>query len=217
MTPWAAKWAACCDEPHWRSTEVAGTVSGKPAARTALRPMLRPWLPTCMTQPMITSSMSAGSRLLRSARALSTSPARSAACQPDSFPLRLPPAVRPASTMTAVGWFVLLRTTRPSLLTGRSSLPGVACDPQPGGGAMDERVDNLAGVVAAVTEAAATSLDPVSILRRTRAALEPMVAVAAMSLWRSTRGTTALVAADADADVGSPDAVDFAVEEARPG
>lgn len=80
---------------------------------------------------------------------------------------------------------------------------------------MDERVDNLAGVVAAVTEAAATSLDPVSILRRTRAALEPMVAVAAMSLWRSTRGTTELVAADAD--VGLSDAVDFAVEEARPG
>ena len=32
MTPWAAKWYACCDEPHWRSTVVAGTVSGNPAA-----------------------------------------------------------------------------------------------------------------------------------------------------------------------------------------
>ena len=44
MTPWAAKWADCCDDPHWRSTVVAGTDSGNPAASTALRPMLRPWL-----------------------------------------------------------------------------------------------------------------------------------------------------------------------------
>ena len=60
MTPWAAKWAACCDEPHWRSMVVAGTDSGKPAASTALRPMFSAWAPTCMTQPMITSSMRAG-------------------------------------------------------------------------------------------------------------------------------------------------------------
>ena len=31
MTPWAAKWIACWLEPHWRSTVVAGTVSGQPA------------------------------------------------------------------------------------------------------------------------------------------------------------------------------------------
>ena len=64
--------------------------------------MFRPWLPTCMTQPMITSSISAGSSWLRSTSCFSTSPARSAGCHPDSFPLRLPPAVRTASTMTAV-------------------------------------------------------------------------------------------------------------------
>ena len=40
MTPWAAKWSACWDEPHCRSTVVAGTDSGQPAASTALRPML---------------------------------------------------------------------------------------------------------------------------------------------------------------------------------
>lgn len=34
-TPWAAKCTACWDEPHWRSTVVAGTVSGKPAESTA--------------------------------------------------------------------------------------------------------------------------------------------------------------------------------------
>ncbi len=86
MTPWAAKWADCCDEPHWRSMVVAGTVSGQPAASTAERPTLTDWLPTCMTQPMITSSTRAGSRLLRSASALSVSAARSAACQPESLP-----------------------------------------------------------------------------------------------------------------------------------
>ena len=102
ITPWAAKWTDCCDDPHCRSIVVPGTVSGQPAPSTALRPMFRPWLPTCMTQPMITSSTSAGSRSLRSTSAFSTSAARSAGCQPESFPLRLPPAVRTASTMTAV-------------------------------------------------------------------------------------------------------------------
>ena len=33
MTAWAAKWAACCDEPHWRSTVVAGTSSGQPGGQ----------------------------------------------------------------------------------------------------------------------------------------------------------------------------------------
>ena len=36
------------------------TVSGNPAASAALRPTLMAWSPTCMTQPMITSSTSAG-------------------------------------------------------------------------------------------------------------------------------------------------------------
>ena len=66
ITPCAAKCAACCDEPHWRSTVVPGTDSGNPAASAALRAMLMPCSPTCMTQPMITSSTSAGSRPLRS-------------------------------------------------------------------------------------------------------------------------------------------------------
>src|SRR5580700_465106 len=81
---------------------VAGTDSGQPAASTALRPMLRDCSETCMTQPMITSSIRAGSRLFRSATALSASEARSTACQLRSFPLRFPPGVRTASTITAV-------------------------------------------------------------------------------------------------------------------
>ena len=110
ITPWAAKWAACCDDPHCRSTEVPATDSGKPAARAALRAMLRPWAPVCMTQPMITSSTSAESRSLRSTTALSASAARSTGCQSFNFPLRFPPAVRTASTITAVGMGRLLRT-----------------------------------------------------------------------------------------------------------
>ena len=103
MTPWAAKWADCWDEPHWRSTLVEHTDSGNPAASTALRPMLRPCSPTCMTQPMTTSSMTAGSRSLRSTSAFNVSAARSTGCQPRSLPFRFPPAVRTASTMTALG------------------------------------------------------------------------------------------------------------------
>ena len=99
MTAWAAKAAACCDEPHCRSMVVAGTDSGNPAASVALRPMLRPWAPTCDTHPMITSSTRAGSRSLRATSVESTSPARSAGCHPDSEPLRLPPGVRTTSTM----------------------------------------------------------------------------------------------------------------------
>src|SRR5688572_28321898 len=123
MTPWAAKWAACWDEPHWRSTEVAGTDSGNPAARTALRPMLSACSPTCMTHPMITSSTSAGSRLLRSTRALSTSAARSTGCQLLSFPLSFfprPPPVRTASTIAAL--------VMPRTLDAHSSNWPLACE-----------------------------------------------------------------------------------------
>ncbi len=65
--------------------------------------MFPAWAPTCMTQPMTTSSTSAGSRSLRSASAFSTSPARSAGWKPESFPFRLPMGVRTASTITASG------------------------------------------------------------------------------------------------------------------
>ena len=51
MTACAAKWTACCAEPHCRSTVVPGTVSGKPAARAALRPMFIACSPTVIVQP----------------------------------------------------------------------------------------------------------------------------------------------------------------------
>jgi hypothetical protein len=36
MIPWAAKWAACWELPHWRSMVVAGTVSGNPVAHVGM-------------------------------------------------------------------------------------------------------------------------------------------------------------------------------------
>ena len=36
ITPCAAKCSACCDDPHWRSTVVPGTDSGKPAASSGV-------------------------------------------------------------------------------------------------------------------------------------------------------------------------------------
>ncbi len=37
ITACAAKWTACCDEPHCRSIVTAGTLAGSFAASTALR------------------------------------------------------------------------------------------------------------------------------------------------------------------------------------
>ena len=107
MTPWAAKWAACWLEPHWRSIVVPGTLSGQPAASTALRPTLSPCSPTCITQPITTSSTVPGSMPVRSTSAFRVSAARSTGCQSLSCPLRLPSGVRTASMITA---FVTART-----------------------------------------------------------------------------------------------------------
>ena len=52
--------AACIDEPHWRSTVVAQTVSGKPAISEATRPTFRACSPTCETQPIWMSSTAPG-------------------------------------------------------------------------------------------------------------------------------------------------------------
>ena len=47
----AAKLTACCAEPHWRSTVVAGVSIGRPACSHALRPTLHDCSPYCCTQP----------------------------------------------------------------------------------------------------------------------------------------------------------------------
>jgi hypothetical protein len=66
----AAKFTACCAEPHWRSTVVAGVSIGSPASSQALRPMLIACSPNCCTQPATTSSTSAASIPARSMTSL---------------------------------------------------------------------------------------------------------------------------------------------------
>jgi hypothetical protein len=56
ITAWAAKCRACWLEPHWRSTVVPGTLSGRPAASQEVRAMSPAWEPMVSTQPKITSS-----------------------------------------------------------------------------------------------------------------------------------------------------------------
>ena len=56
----AAKFVACCDDPHCVSTVVVGTDSGSPADSHAVRPMLKPCSPTLLTQPVTTWPIAAG-------------------------------------------------------------------------------------------------------------------------------------------------------------
>ena len=99
ITACAAKCSACCDEPHCRSIEVPGTLSGSFEAMMALRAMLLDCSPACITQPMITSSIWSGAAPERSTSASSTEAARSAGCQPARRPPLRPPAVRAAATI----------------------------------------------------------------------------------------------------------------------
>ena len=72
ITPCAAKCTACWLDPHCRSTVVAGTDQGRPAATQALRVTFVLCSPLCVTQPPMTSSTVAGSMPLRSISAFST-------------------------------------------------------------------------------------------------------------------------------------------------
>ena len=85
-----------------RSSVVPQTSSGKPAMSAALRAMFRPCSPSWSTQPMTTSSTSAGSIFVLSTSAFSVSARRSSGLTVESLPLRLPTAVRAAPTITAL-------------------------------------------------------------------------------------------------------------------
>ena len=99
MTPIAAKLTACWPEPHWRSTVVPGTASGRPAASQAVRAMSPACGPRLSTHPMTTSSTANGSTSLRSSTSLMTWAPRSAGWTSDRPPPLLPVGVRMASTM----------------------------------------------------------------------------------------------------------------------
>ena len=76
----AAKLIACCAEPHWRSTVVAGVSSGSPACSHALRVTLNDCSPNCCTQPPTTSSTADGSIPARSITSVNTFPSSSFGC-----------------------------------------------------------------------------------------------------------------------------------------
>src|SRR5665213_3854198 len=99
ITACAAKCSACCEEPHWRSIVVAGTLSGSDEASTALRATFIACWPICTTQPRITSSTAPGGAPERATTSSITRAARSAGCQPASLPPFRPPAVRGATTI----------------------------------------------------------------------------------------------------------------------
>ena len=101
ITAAAALKFVCIDEPHCRSTVVADTSTGQPAASTAMRPTFQPCSPICVTQPICTSSISAGSRSCRAIRPFSTCAARSSPRITDSVPFLRPIGERTASTMKA--------------------------------------------------------------------------------------------------------------------
>jgi hypothetical protein len=99
ITPCAAKCTACCDDPHWRSTVVPGTSSGRPAASQQVRAMSPACGPIVSTHPKTTSSTAAGSMPVRSTTPLIAWAPRSAGWTPDKPPPRLPTGVRTVSTM----------------------------------------------------------------------------------------------------------------------
>ena len=76
----APKLTACCAEPHWRSTVVAGVSTGRPACSHALRVTLNICSPYCCTQPPITSSTAPGSIPARSITSTRQVPSSSFGC-----------------------------------------------------------------------------------------------------------------------------------------
>ena len=97
----AAFIAACIDDPHWRSTVVAQTVSGHPAISEATRPTFSACSPTCETQPIWMSSTAPGSMSTRSTSDVSTCAASSSARTEARVPFRFPIGLRTASMITA--------------------------------------------------------------------------------------------------------------------
>src|SRR3954447_20082539 len=101
ITAAAALKFVCIEEPHWRSTVVADTSTGQPAAIVAMRPTFQPCSPICVTHPICTSSTSRGSRSERATRPFSTCAASSSPRIAASVPFLRPIGDRIASTMYA--------------------------------------------------------------------------------------------------------------------
>jgi K+-sensing histidine kinase KdpD len=81
---------------------------------------------------------------------------------------------------------------------------------------VERRLDEVAAAVAALARSTATTLDPTAILTRAVGALEPVLALGSVSLWRETRQGTELVAHVAH-PTGGADPAGFAEAQAEAG
>lgn len=90
-------------------------------------------------------------------------------------------------------------------------------------GVMGKQLEDVATVVAALSRAAGTALDPSSILNRTMAVLEPVIDVGRASLWRTTTHGMEVVASrpaaardlstlDLDAETSGADTLSLALD-----
>ncbi len=96
----AARFVACCDEPHCESTVAAAVATGRPAVSQAVRVMFPVCSATWPTQPPTTWSTASGSTPVRRNSSASGAARRSAGCSVDNPPLRRPTGVRTAPTTT---------------------------------------------------------------------------------------------------------------------
>ena len=99
ITAWIAKWMACWDDPHCRSTEVPGTDSGRLDERIAFLATFPDCAPTWSTHPKITSSINSGSIPDWWTNSSSTFAPKSAGCHRLRLPFFFPPAVLTAETI----------------------------------------------------------------------------------------------------------------------
>src|SRR5262245_16759182 len=131
----------CSPDEQKRLTVIPDVVTGQPARMAICLAILRPVAPSGLAQPMITSSISAGSAFARSIALPRASPAVSAPWVMLNAPRQLlQSGVRAVETITASGmvvgpWSLVVGPWSSVLAVGRSSWSLVASrptdDPQP--------------------------------------------------------------------------------------
>src|SRR5579864_2464868 len=145
----AAAWTACMPDPHRRFTVCPGTVSGRPARSTAMRATLRLSSPAWLVQPITTSSIAAGSSVLRRTTASIMRAARSSGRISRSAPPYRPIGLRTPSNITTSR----IPDASVSHSTRERLRPGAGLPARIGGRAfLKERRDAFAVVVGAARD-----------------------------------------------------------------
>ncbi len=118
ITRCAAIAIVCSPDEQKRLTVIPDVVTGQPPRSAICRAMLRPVAPSGLAQPMMTSSISAGSSRARSMAWRSAWPPRVAPCVMLNAPFQLlQSGVRAVETMTASGMPSLYQPSRLSAYT----------------------------------------------------------------------------------------------------